>query len=76
MDDSQSYDIFLEIRNYFIVFSSLLFNLLSSLHVLQLVELLAIDDIDGAGLVGTDGDGDWVAIETVISGDFLIIFKT
>ncbi len=31
----------------------------------MLVELLAIDDIDGAGLVGTDGDGGWVAIETV-----------
>lgn len=31
----------------------------------MLVELLAIDDIDGAGLVGADGDGGWVAIETV-----------
>ena len=31
----------------------------------MLVELLAIDDIDGAGLVGTDGDGSGIAIETV-----------
>ena len=31
----------------------------------MLVELLAIDDIDGAGLVGTDGDGSSIAIETV-----------
>lgn len=31
----------------------------------MLVELLAIDDIDGAGLVGTDGDGSGIAVETV-----------
>ena len=31
----------------------------------MLVELLTIDDIDGAGLVGTDGDWSQVAIETV-----------
>ena len=31
----------------------------------MLVELLATDQTDGAGLVGTDGDGSWVAIETV-----------
>jgi len=31
----------------------------------MLAELLPIDDIDGAGLVGTDGDGSRVAIETV-----------
>ena len=31
----------------------------------MLVELLTIDDIDGAGLVGTDGDGSGIAIETV-----------
>lgn len=31
----------------------------------MLVELLAIDDIDGVGLVGTDGDGSGIAIETV-----------
>lgn len=31
----------------------------------MLVELLAIDDIDGAGLVGTDGDGSGIAIETI-----------
>jgi hypothetical protein len=31
----------------------------------MLVELLAIDDIDGAGLVGIDGDGSGIAIETV-----------
>ena len=31
----------------------------------MLVELLTIDDIDGAGLVGTDGDWIQVAIETV-----------
>lgn len=27
--------------------------------------MLAIDQTDGAGLVGTDGDGGWVAIEIV-----------
>ena len=31
----------------------------------MLVELLTIDDIDGAGLVGTDGDGGGIADETV-----------
>ena len=31
----------------------------------MLVELLTIDDIDGAGLVGTDGDGSGIAVETV-----------
>lgn len=31
----------------------------------MLVELLTIDDIDGAGLVGTDGDGSSIAVETV-----------
>lgn len=31
----------------------------------MLVELLGIDDIDGAGLVGTDGDGSGIPIETV-----------
>ena len=31
----------------------------------MLVKLLTIDDIDGAGLVGTDGDGSGIAIETV-----------
>ena len=31
----------------------------------MLVELLTINDIDGAGLVGTDGDGSGIAIETV-----------
>ena len=31
----------------------------------MLVELLATDQTDGAGLVGADGDGSWVAIETV-----------
>ena len=31
----------------------------------MLVELLAIDDIDGAGLVGADSDGSGIAIETV-----------
>ena len=31
----------------------------------MLVELLAIDDIDGAGLVGTDGDRSGIAIGTV-----------
>ena len=31
----------------------------------MLVELLTIDDIDGAGLIGTYGDGSGIAIETV-----------
>lgn len=31
----------------------------------MLVELLTIDDIDGAGLVGTDGEGSSIAVETV-----------
>jgi len=31
----------------------------------MLVELLTIDDIDGAGLVGADGDGSGIAVETV-----------
>lgn len=31
----------------------------------MLVELLATDQTDGAGLVGTDGDGGGVAVETV-----------
>jgi hypothetical protein len=31
----------------------------------MLVELLTIDDIDGAGLVCTDGDGSSIAVETV-----------
>ena len=31
----------------------------------MLVELLTIDDIDGAGLVGTDGDRSSIAVETV-----------
>ena len=31
----------------------------------MLVELLTINDIDSAGLVGTDGDGSGIAIETV-----------
>ena len=31
----------------------------------MLVELLTIDDIDGAGLVGADGNGSGIAIETV-----------
>ena len=31
----------------------------------MLVELLTINDIDSAGLVGTDGDGSGIAVETV-----------
>ena len=31
----------------------------------MLIEVCTIDDIDGAGLVGTDGDGSCIAIETV-----------
>ena len=31
----------------------------------MLLEVCTIDDIDGAGLVGTDGDGSGIAIETV-----------